>query len=80
MMKYVALIAATAAIILIEVPSLWKRRLIKDLWVFSSLLLLGVGLVMMRFLNLHIPNPVNGIDYVLQPLAEAIFHYLGGGQ
>lgn len=79
MMKYIGLIAATAVIILIEAPSLWKRKHIKDLWVFSSLLLLGFGLVIMRYLNLNIPNPVDGIDYVLRPLAEAIFHYLGGG-
>jgi hypothetical protein len=79
MLKYVLLVAMTAVLILIEVPSLWKRKQIKDLWVFSSLLFLGIGLVIMRFLNLHVPNPVNGIDYVLRPLAEAIFHYLGGG-
>ncbi|MCK9860230.1 hypothetical protein [Paenibacillus sp. ATY16] len=79
MMKYIWLFAAAAVIILIEVPSLRKRKLKKDLWVFFCLLGLGIVLVIMRFLNLHIPNPVTGIDYMLRPLAEAIFHNLSGG-
>lgn len=79
MMKYIWLIVVAAVIILIEVPSMRKRKLMKDLWVFSFLLGLGIVLVIMRFLNLHIPNPVNGLDYMLRPLAEAIFQYLGGG-
>ncbi|WP_236013382.1 hypothetical protein [Paenibacillus glycanilyticus] len=78
MMKYIWLFAAAAVIILIEVPSLRKRKLRKDLWVFFCLLGLGIVLVIMRFLNLHIPNPVNGLDYMLRPLAEAIFQNLSG--
>ncbi|GMK47819.1 hypothetical protein PghCCS26_49490 [Paenibacillus glycanilyticus] len=78
MMKYIWLFAAAAVIILIEVPSLRKRKLRKDNWVFFCLLGLGIVLVIMRFLNLHIPNPVNGLDYMLRPLAEAIFQNLSG--
>ncbi|GLX67478.1 hypothetical protein [Paenibacillus glycanilyticus] len=79
MLKYLGLLLASAIMILIEVPSLWKRKRIWDLWVFSTLLFFGIVLVMMRFLNLHIPNPVNGINEVLGPLAEAVFQNLKGG-
>ncbi|MFB6467807.1 hypothetical protein ACE38V_13535 [Cytobacillus sp. Hz8] len=60
----------------IEIPSLLKKKLIKELWVFSVLLLIGVGLIISQSLQLNIPNPLDWITVVFKPLNDAIFGIL----
>lgn len=60
----------------IEIPSLLKKKLIKELWVFSVLLLIGVGLIISQSLQVNIPNPLDWITVVFKPLNDAIFGIL----
>lgn len=67
-----------AAIIMIafEIPTLWKKKLVKEIWVFSILMIIAVGLGIAQSLHWNIPNPLNGIKIVLQPLSDFIFRLL----
>lgn len=59
-------------IMFIEVPSLLKKNHRKDLWVFSALLLLGIGLNILEQMEVSIPNPFEGITAIFQPYSQVI--------
>ncbi|MEW9674212.1 hypothetical protein [Ammoniphilus sp. 3BR4] len=56
----------------IEVPSLLKKKQRRDLWVFSILLLFGVGLNILEQQDVNIPNPFEGITAIFQPYSDVI--------
>lgn len=64
------IVAATLAIIMIEGPSLWRKKSRKELVVFSILLLFGAGLSIALSLQAKIPNPVYWITVVYKPLSD----------
>lgn len=66
----------TIGIILYEVPSLLKRNLKRELWVFSILLIIGVILSIFKNLDIGIPNPFDWITVVYKPLTNIIFSIL----
>jgi hypothetical protein len=59
-------------IMFIEVPSLLKKNHKKDLWVFSSLLLLGIVLNILEQVEVRIPNPFEGITAIFHPYSKVI--------
>ncbi len=66
------IITATAAIAIIEIPSLWRKKWKKELWAFSILLLFGAGLSFALSLHANIPNPLDWITFVYKPLIDAL--------
>jgi hypothetical protein len=62
------LLATAGICAAIEIPSLIGRK--KDLWVFSLLLLLGTALCIAEALKANIPNPLDWIASVYQPLGN----------
>ncbi|WP_423800586.1 hypothetical protein [Neobacillus sp. SAB-20_R2A] len=65
-------IVAAILIFAFEIPKLRKKKLTKELWVFSVLMVMAVGLGIAESLHLSIPNPLNGIRMVLQPMSNVI--------
>jgi hypothetical protein len=59
-------------IIVLEVPPLLEKKQKKELWVFSLLLFLGVGLSIAESLDLNIPNPLDWIAIIYKPLSDLI--------
>ncbi len=57
---------------LIEVPGLIKKKQQRELIAFSILLLPGMVITIMLSLNINVPNPVTGIEYIV----EHIVHYV----
>lgn len=57
---------------LIEGPSLIKKKQKKDLWVFSILLLLGVVLNILEMREVTILNPLEVITPIFQPVSDVI--------
>ncbi|WP_394239535.1 hypothetical protein [Niallia oryzisoli] len=75
-MKLIVVLAAALIIIAIDVPYLKRNKLKKEPWVFTILLLIGVGLSIAYTFNLPLPNPLRGINTILQPLSHYIYELL----
>ncbi|MDQ6596117.1 hypothetical protein E2K98_20645 [Bacillus salipaludis] len=69
-------IVAAIMMIAFELPNLRKNKLTKELWVFSILMLIAVGLGIAQSLDLHIPNPLIGITYIFKPFSDFIYGFL----
>ena len=66
----VTVAAALICIALFEAPSLWRKRLLKELWIFSALLMFGTVLGIARALHIPIWNPTNWIMFAFKPVSE----------
>ncbi|MBT2290119.1 hypothetical protein J7E73_13380 [Paenibacillus albidus] len=62
------------AIIFLEVPYMLRKRLKKELWVFSILLLLAVGISSAKALQRDIPTPLGWITAVYKPFTDFLTH------
>jgi glucan phosphoethanolaminetransferase (alkaline phosphatase superfamily) len=69
-------LAAAGLIVLIEVPRLWKKRLFKELTIFTALLITGTGLGIAQAAHVQLPNPLDWISYVFEPTGKWIFRML----
>jgi hypothetical protein len=76
MMGILGILVVAGVIALVEVPSLLKKGLKKELWVFGILLLLGTGLSIAQGLQMNIPNPLDGIAAVYKPMSDFLFGLL----
>ncbi|MGQ3480068.1 MULTISPECIES: hypothetical protein [unclassified Paenibacillus] len=74
-MAFILGIMLSAAVIMIlEVPYMLRKRLRKELWVFSILLLLGVGISSAKSLQWTTPTPLNWITAVYKPFTDFLTH------
>ncbi len=69
------IVAIAIVIAFLEVPSLLKRRLRKELWVFSILLLLGTGISIAEGAQVKLPNPMDALAFVYKPLIDVLFGF-----
>ncbi|WP_026573413.1 hypothetical protein [Bacillus sp. UNC438CL73TsuS30] len=69
-------IVAAILMMAFEIPNLWKKKLRKELWVFSILMLMAAGLGIAHSLDLPIPNPINGITIIFKPLSDFVYGML----
>ncbi|CAM4320442.1 hypothetical protein L1N85_15360 [Paenibacillus alkaliterrae] len=76
MVVIVGILAAAIVMIMLEVPTLRKQKMKKELWVFSILMLVAVGLSIAMGLQIDIPNPVDGITMLYKPFSDFVFHFL----
>ncbi|WP_236690318.1 hypothetical protein [Guptibacillus hwajinpoensis] len=57
----------------IEIPKFKKSNQKKELWTFSSLLLVGYSLLIAQTMNAPIPNPLDMITFVYKPVSKVLF-------
>lgn len=76
MLASIGILMVSALIIIIDVPSLLKKKFKKELWVFSIILLFGTGLSIAESLQVDIPNPLDGIAVVYKPFSDFLFDLL----
>lgn len=76
MWSILGILLIAAMIMLIELPTLLQNKWKKELWMFSLLLGMGVGLSIAESLEAEIPNPVDWITIAYKPLSDAIFSVL----
>ncbi|CAH0313531.1 hypothetical protein SRABI96_05108 [Peribacillus sp. Bi96] len=72
MVAVAGILVIIAAIIAIDVPPLMRKKLKKELWIFSILLLFGTALSIAQALNIKIPNPLDWITAIYKPLSDMI--------
>ncbi|NDI33190.1 hypothetical protein [Chengkuizengella sediminis] len=75
-MKVVGIIIVAALIAYFEISPMANKKEIKDLWVFSFLLLIGTVLSIMLAIGVPIPNPLDGVTKVLKPVTNFILGLL----
>jgi hypothetical protein len=72
----IAAIIVSVLVILYEVPRLSKKKLWKELWVFSVLLAIAVMLNVAESLHIPIPNPLDLITIIYKPMSKIFFTLL----
>ncbi|TQR19007.1 hypothetical protein [Psychrobacillus vulpis] len=72
MLFSIAILLIVTVILLFEIPNLSKKNYTKDIWAFSILLLIGTSLSIALAFQVKIPNPLDMITFVLQPLSDLI--------
>ena len=69
----VFLLAAFAALILLEVPGLIKKKQWRELTAYSVLMLLALVISVLYLEHITIPNPVKNTQYYLKDMVEYLF-------
>lgn len=72
----VGVVAFFIVVIWLEVPALIKKKKIKELWLFSLMLLAGISLTIAKVAHLPIPNPLDFVTWVYRPASDMINHFL----
>ncbi|WP_018394301.1 hypothetical protein [Bacillus sp. 37MA] len=72
MVAVAGILVIMAVIIAINVPPLLRKKLKKELWIFSLLLLFGTVLSIAEVLNIKIPNPLDWITAIFKPLSDMV--------
>lgn len=62
----------SSLIIYFEMPNLLKNKETKILWTFFILLFMGTALNIALAFNVNIPNPLDFITFIFQPVADII--------
>ncbi|MGG1550201.1 hypothetical protein [Paenibacillus ferrarius] len=70
------ILAASGLIGLVEIPALWKKKQHKDFMIFCGLLLLGSILGIAHSLRMKLPNPLDFISFVFQPVSKVLIRWL----
>lgn len=65
-----AVLVFAGLLCVVEVPKMLQQHLIRELWTFSFLLLLGVSLVILQSLGFQLPNPSDWVAWVFAPIAN----------
>lgn len=69
-MLLLLLVLTFLAIIAWEVPGLLRKKLWRELAVFSTLWLLGFLLSFLLTVGVQLPNPTDGIEYLIKQAAK----------
>ncbi|MCM3676123.1 hypothetical protein M3699_20215 [Peribacillus simplex] len=72
MVAVAGILVIVAVIIAIDVPHLLRKKLKKELWIFSILLLFGTALSIAQAQKIKIPNPLDWITAIYKPLSDMI--------
>ncbi|MDQ0493802.1 hypothetical protein QOZ95_001964 [Paenibacillus brasilensis] len=74
MVSVLGILLVAAVICLLEVPYMWKKGLKKELWLFSILLLLGIGISSVKILVWTVPTPLDWITVIYKPFSDFLIH------
>lgn len=75
-MGILVIFIVVAVIIAIEVPLMWRRKLIKEMWVFSFLLLLGTFFSLINALHISVSNPLGWMIFIYKPISDMVSAWL----
>ncbi|WP_066388081.1 hypothetical protein [Neobacillus mesonae] len=76
MLGVAGVIAAAVIILILEVPYLIKKKLRRETWFFSFILLFAVGMGIAVSLQVNIPNPRTGLTIIYKPFYELLNKWL----
>lgn len=59
----------------IDVPPLLQQKLKRELWLFFTILLVGISISSALALNIDIPSPLNLISNIYNPISQVVENY-----
>lgn len=59
----------------IDVPPLLQQKLKRELWLFFTILLVGISISSALALNIDIPSPLNIISNIYNPISQVVENY-----
>ncbi|OAB48345.1 hypothetical protein [Paenibacillus antarcticus] len=72
MLSITGILVIVTVVIAFEFPPLWRKKLKKEIWAFSLLLLIGSVLGIVQALEVKIPNPLDWVIAVYKPFSEMV--------
>ncbi|MDD9268959.1 hypothetical protein ACFPES_18105 [Paenibacillus sp. GCM10023248] len=62
----------TALIACYEIPRLWRQGCKQEIWIYSSLMLLGNVLATMKGMHKTLPNPADWVTFLMMPITKLL--------
>ncbi|REK71795.1 hypothetical protein [Paenibacillus paeoniae] len=72
MLSITGILLTAVTIAMLEVPALWKKRLKKELVLFSMILLLATGIGIVQSMHIPLPNPLDWVSSVYGPIGRLL--------
>jgi hypothetical protein len=69
----VGILAVGGIIAYIEIPSLLRAKLYREIGAFGLLLLLGMTMGILETMDVRLPNPLDWITAIHKPISDMIF-------
>ncbi|WP_409344901.1 hypothetical protein [Paenibacillus sp. MBLB4367] len=76
MLAVIGVLAAIALLTLFEFPSLVRQKRKKDAAVFAVFMAVAAAFGIAKSLRMPVPNPLEWIRYVFEPVGEYVFGWL----
>lgn len=76
MFTVIGIVFVTLAIIFIEYPLLKESKLKKEIYLFSILLFIGIGLNIITSLDIKYPNLLDWMIIVYKPISQIVDKWL----
>lgn len=76
MIEIAGILLVAALIIVIQVPGLWRKKQIKELWIFSLLLVTGAALSIAHARHAELPILGSWIEFLYKPVADWVYSML----
>lgn len=70
------IIIVAAGITAFEVPVMLRKKLKKELWAFSFLMVLGTFFSLINAFNVTISNPLGWMVYIYKPISDMVNAWL----
>ncbi|KEF37734.1 hypothetical protein M670_03037 [Schinkia azotoformans MEV2011] len=70
MLKSIGVIFIYIAIGFFQIHQLKKEKMIREIWIFSILMVLTTGVTVAKLNNLPLPSPLDLVVFVLKPFIK----------
>lgn len=76
MITSITTILIGSMIAFIEGPALFRKKLRREIWIFFTLLLMGILLSILLELRMPLPNPLDWLTFIYKPISDFVFGIL----
>lgn len=72
MLKSIGVILIYIAIAFFQIPQLKKEKMIREIWIFTILMVFVTGVTVAKLNNLSLPSPLEMVTFVLKPFINTL--------
>lgn len=70
MLKSIGIIILYIGIALFQIPQLKKEKMIREIWIFSLLMLMVTAVTVIKLNNIPLPSPLDLVTIILKPFIK----------